>query len=92
MAAVLFDKKDGGALLLDRLDGGEDGLDEDRREAHGRFVEEEERGARHHRAANGEHLLFATRERTAGLLQPFLEPGEEDIKVVRSCRTNSDSA
>src|SRR5919202_3079390 len=59
---VLLDEKDRGALLVDLLDDLEDLLDEDRREAHRRLVEEKELGARHERPAHRDHLLLAASE------------------------------
>ena len=55
----------------------EDLLGQDRREAHRRLVEEQDRRARHERAAHGQHLLLATRQRSGLLAAPLLQAREE---------------
>ena len=56
----------------------EDLLDEDRREAHRRLVEEQDLGGRHQRPPDGEHLLLTTRQR-AGLLELALAQAREQL-------------
>ncbi len=59
---VLFDEEDCGAVGVEFGDDLEDLGDEVGREAHARFIEEEEFGAGHHSAGHGKHLLLATAE------------------------------
>ena len=57
---VLLGDKDRQALgTVERAEPEEDVLDDQRREAHRRFVEDEEARARHQRAADRRHLLLA---------------------------------
>ena len=57
----------------------EDLLDEDRREAHRRLVEQQQLRARHQRAADRAHLLLAARHRP-GLLRPTLVQTREQLE------------
>src|SRR6478609_596435 len=59
---VLLDQQDRGALAVDVEDDVADGLDDLRREAEARLVEQQHRRLRHHRAADREHLLLAAGE------------------------------
>ena len=61
------------------LDDVEDLLDEDRRQAHRRLVEEEDLGLGHQRAADREHLLLAARQRPGLLRLAFLEAREQAV-------------
>ena len=51
----------------------EDLLDENGRKTHGRLVEHQKLGVRHERAAHGEHLLLAARERAGDLAAALLQ-------------------
>src|SRR5262245_32265275 len=53
--------------------GGEDLLNQEGRETERRLVEEQQAGAAHQRAGNREHLLLATGERTAALVQTLTQ-------------------
>ena len=64
------------AVRMDGLDQREHLLDEPRREPERRFVEDEERRFGHQPAADGEHLLLATRQRARALRLPFGQPRE----------------
>src|SRR6185437_13189127 len=76
-AHVLLHHQNGQALLaVEPLDGLEDLLDQQRRQAHRRFVQQDHARARHKRAADGQHLLFAARKRRGLLLAAFLQPRE----------------
>src|ERR671917_1086071 len=74
---VLLDEEDGGALGVDLLDDVEDALDEDGSQAHRGLVEEEQLGAAHQGASDGEHLLLAPAHRAGLLLYALLQAGEE---------------
>src|SRR5207237_2220834 len=73
---------DRGALAVDVLDRLEDLLDEDRREAERRLVEQQHPRLGHERAPDREHLLLAAGERSAELRGPFLEAREEREDTV----------
>ena len=63
----------------------EDLLDDDRREAHRRLVEENEDGLGHQRAADRHHLLLAARGEPGAGLAAFLkprEPGVDPLELV----------
>ena len=68
---VLLDQQNGDARLVDRTDVFQNLFDELRRQAHGRFVEEQKFRLGHEPTADREHLLFATRESTRILLLPL---------------------
>src|SRR6266542_2626881 len=71
---VLLDEQERGLLLpVHPLDDPEDLADEERGEAEGRLVEEDELRARHERAADGEHLLLAAGEVPGELVPMTLE-------------------
>ena len=65
---VLFDEEDSEALIaVERADDIEDLAHDERREAERGFIEQQKARAAHQRAGDGEHLLFAARERAAAL-------------------------
>ena len=74
---VLLDQEDGHALAPDLGDGLEDLAGDQRGEAERRLVQQEKPRAGHERAADGEHLLLAARERAGGLTAPLPEDREE---------------
>ena len=76
-ARVLLDQEDRRSGLGDLRDGGENVLHEARRDAERRLVEKEHRGTCHERAADGEHLLLAARQRASFLAHALTEPREE---------------
>ena len=51
--------------------------DDDRCQAQGRFVQQEQPGARHERPPDGEHLLLPPRKGPGVLVLSLLQPGEE---------------
>ena len=71
---------------VDVLDDAEDRLDQDGRESHGRLVEQQQARARHQRAADGQHLLLAARERAALLRDALAQPREEREARARGRR------
>ena len=86
---VLLHEQDRRALGVDVGDDLEDLLDEDRREAERRLVEEEQLRAGHERATDGEHLLLAARQGAALLCRPLAKPREEVEhagRVLVGCR------
>ncbi|EGE57986.1 hypothetical protein RHECNPAF_3500035 [Rhizobium etli CNPAF512] len=75
---ILLDQEHGEAFLLIELaDRLENALDDQRREAKRRFVEQQELRTRHQGAADRQHLLFAARKRAAALGVTFLETRKE---------------
>ena len=74
---VLLDEEDRRPLLVDLDDDLEDPLDEDRRQAHRRLVEEQELRLRHQRASDRAHLLLASGHRPCALVAALLQPREE---------------
>ena len=79
---VLLDEQDRGALLVDLDDDLEDPLDEDRREAHRRLVEEQERRVGHQGPADRAHLLLAAGHRPRLLRLALGQAGEEREHAV----------
>ena len=81
---VLLDEQHRRSAFADARDHRADRLDHDRRESERRLVEQDERRARHQRAANGEHLLLAAGQRPGELLAPLLQNREriEDPRHV----------
>ena len=82
LVGVLLDEENGGAVGIDLLDDGENLLDDDRREAEGRLIKQEQRRAGHDRAGNRQHLLFAAGQRAARLVAALGEDGEQIKDVV----------
>src|ERR1700690_2877198 len=70
---ILFDQQDRYAALIDAVDFAPDMRYQPRHDALRWLVENDQPGAHHQASRYREHLLFAARERVAGLLQPFLE-------------------
>ena len=62
---------------VDVADDVEDLLDQDRRQAHRRLVQQQHARLGHQRAADGEHLLLAAGERAGHLARALLEPREQ---------------
>src|SRR5262249_25433776 len=68
MVGVLLDQEDGHLLLLvDVADDLEDLLDDQRREAERRLVEQQQPRPAHQRPRDRQHLLLAARQRAAAL-------------------------
>src|SRR3954453_1103842 len=81
-AGVLLHQQDRRPVLVDLLDDLEDLVDQDRREAHRRLVEQEQPGARHQRTADRTHLLLSARQRPRLLRSALLQPWEERVDVL----------
>jgi hypothetical protein len=60
----------------------EDLVDHDRRQAHRRLVQQQHLGARHQRAAHGQHLLLAAAHRAGELLGTLLQAREDREHLV----------
>src|SRR6185437_16619471 len=75
---ILLDKKDGKAGLgIERLDRVEYLPDDKWRKTERRLVEQEQAGSRHQGAGNCEHLLLASRQGAAALIDALLQAREE---------------
>src|SRR5262245_12731886 len=74
---VLLDKQHRRAVAGDLLNRVEDHALEPRRYADGRLVQEQEFGAAHQRAADGDHLLLAAGERAGLLPLPLAQDREQ---------------
>ncbi|OPX96837.1 MAG: hypothetical protein A4E60_03417 [Syntrophorhabdus sp. PtaB.Bin047] len=92
---VLFDEKNGDAPAAKLADGTENGLDNQRGEPQGRFVEQEELRLGHEPPSYGKHLLFPAAHRSCLLGKAFLEFGEEDkhgfkkvVEALLLCRVD----
>src|SRR5262245_57739086 len=79
---VLLDQHHGEARLLEAADGAGDLLDDHRRQALGRLVEQQEAGAGPQDAADRQHLLLAAGELGALARQPLREIGEHGEHIV----------
>src|SRR5262245_4257355 len=76
-AKILLDQEDGETLLFEHADGLADLLDDNRRKAFGRLVEQKEAGAGAQDAADGEHLLLTPGKLGALARQALLKIGKE---------------
>ena len=85
---VLLDEKDAGAFLGNVGKHVEDLLGDDRRQPHGRLVQQQEFGGTHQRPPDRQHLLFAAGQRARRLAQPLFEAREhgEDLLPVAADR------
>ncbi len=81
---ALLDEENGQAIIgVERTDRREDLLHDQRRQAERRLVEQEQLGASHQRAGDGQHLLLAARQRAAALMLARLEQGKERVHVLQ---------
>ena len=76
-ARVLLDHQDRHARGVHLEDLLEDGVDERGGEPGGRLVQQQDLGARHERAAHGDHLALASRHRSRRLAPALLEARKE---------------
>src|SRR3984957_551313 len=76
-AEILLDQQNGKALGLERADGVADLLNNDRGEAFGRLVEQQEPRAGAQDAADRQHLLLAAGQFRALASQPFAHVGKQ---------------
>ncbi len=76
---MLLDDHGGHAFAHDADEGGEEFVDDDRGEAFGGLVEQEETGVEDQGAGDGEHLLLAAGELVAHVAAAFLEAGEHGV-------------
>src|SRR3972149_10349621 len=80
---ALLDEENSQALGVEGPDRSEDLLHDQRRQAERRLVQQEQSGASHQRAGDGQHLLLAARQRAATLMLPRLEQREERIDALQ---------
>src|SRR5690606_19116182 len=83
LVGVLLDQKHGHAIPAQLFDDVEDLLDDDRRKAQRGFVEQQQPGFAHLRAADGEHLLFAAAHGAGALVEAFLQAREQVQHLVQ---------
>src|ERR1043166_3357183 len=84
-AEILLDQEDGESFLLERVDGAADLLDDDRGEALGRLIEQEEPRAGAQDATDGQHLPLAARQfRALARAEALLEVGEQGEDAVEA--------
>ena len=83
---VLLDEEYARSLPVDLGDDAEDFLHQDRAEAHGGLIEEEQARPAHQAAGRREHLLLAAGERAAVLAGPLLQPREALIHSLEGLR------
>src|SRR5215470_5708199 len=79
---ILLDEDDGVALLLELADDLAELLHDDRRQALGDLVEEEEPRAGAEDARHGQHLLLAAGEAHAGALAPLAQVREHRVQLL----------
>ena len=89
---VLLDQQDGEPVPIEPADQGEHLLDQDRREAERRLVQDQELGLAHQAAADRQHLLLAARQRAGGLDEPLAEPWKDRQYVVEVLRPRGAAA
>src|SRR3954467_2516075 len=70
---VLFHHQDRGVSLLEIAKRRDEILDDGRREALGRLVDQDQLARLHHRAGDGEHLLLAARQQSRRQMPEFLQ-------------------
>src|SRR3989440_7103633 len=83
LGGVLLDQQDGRALAVDVTNDVEDLVDEDRRQSQRGLVEEQHLGLGHQPAGDGQHLLLASGEGAANLVEALPDPGEERQDVFQ---------
>src|SRR5574341_893360 len=81
-ARVLFDEQDCGTLAFQLTDRVKNDAHQYRCKSKRRLIEQEQLRAAHQRAANRQHLLFATRERPSQLTTPVFEYWEQSVDVI----------
>src|SRR5712692_2328155 len=79
---VLLDEQDAQALALETDEHAPDLADDNRGQALGGLGEQKEARVGHERAADGEHLLFASRQRAGPLRRALAETREQRVDVV----------
>src|SRR5215467_3074181 len=82
---ILLDQENCESLVLERVDGAADLLDDDRGEPLGRLVEQQEPRAGAQDTADRQHLLFATRQfRALARAEALLEVGKQREDAVEA--------
>ena len=81
---VLLDQQDGEATGFELADDLADALDDHRRQALGRLVEQQEVGTGAQDAADRQHLLLAARQLGALAAPPLREVGKELVDLLQA--------
>ena len=81
---MLLDEEQRGACVGETRQHRGKFIDDDRRESLARFVEHEQRGVRHQRAADREHLLLAARKRRSRGIGPLAQDRKKQRTPVPS--------
>ena len=81
-AEILLDHHDREAALAQADDGARQGVHDDRRQAFGDLVEQQQLGARAQDARHGQHLLLAARQAHARAGAAFAQVGEQAVDLV----------
>src|SRR6266478_10120500 len=84
LANVLLDHEDRVALFAHAADQVEDAEDHHGGEAQGRLVEQDDLGARHDGAPEGQHLLLAARHAPRALVLALGEDGKERVDALQA--------
>src|SRR5262249_41729315 len=79
---VLLDEQDSHPLAMQSVDDAADLRHEPRHQAFGGFIEQDDLGLEHHRAADRQHLLLAAGKRTAGLPASLAEAWKEREQLI----------
>ena len=80
---VLLHQEDGGPLLVDALNHPEDLPHQQRGQAHGRLIQQQELRPAHQGPAHRQHLLLAAGQGVAPLAAPLLEAREEGEDLLQ---------
>src|SRR2546421_1405270 len=83
LGGVLLDQQDGRALAVDVTNDVEDLVDEDRCQSERGLVEEQHLWLGHQPAGDGQHLLLASGEGAANLVEALPDTGEERQDVFQ---------
>ena len=83
-ARVLLDEQNGRARLAERREEPHDLLHDEGRQAERRLVAQEQPRPAHQRAADGEHLLLAARQRARELRAPPVQHGKQAIGLLHA--------
>src|SRR2546425_3233628 len=79
---VLLDQENGHSVPMERVHDLLDLRDHAGHEPLGRLVEQDDLRLEHHRAGDGEHLLLAARQRTAGLVAALSQNREVGVHLL----------
>src|SRR5262245_55628967 len=74
---ILLDQEDRFPFFIDLINGGKNGVHDERSQTKRGLIQQQQTRMRHERATNGEHLLFTTAQCSTQLLSPFLQPWKQ---------------